>query len=94
MIIETVAPSTSEDANGKTAKQRNAAPRPKKQLPKTKKHDSNSEEDDVIILDADESFKSARLTKHLLHIYYITRGHAWITQRLYSFVFFILLYYL
>ena len=82
MIIETVIPSTREDADGKTAKQRAAAPQQKKQQPKTKKHNSNSEEDDVIILDADEYFKLARLTNHLLHIYYVTRGHAWITQSL------------
>ena len=50
MIVEAVPSPTKEDRNAKTAKDR-TVPQQKKQ-PMTKR-DSNSEEDDVVILDAD-----------------------------------------
>lgn len=60
MIIETVMPHTKEDGSAKTAKDRTVAQRKKQSMPK---HDSNSEEDDVVILDADSI--SCKLARHI-----------------------------
>ena len=68
MIIETVPPHTKDDGNAKTAKERAVAQK-KQPIPK---HDSNSEEDDVVILDADSL--SCKLARHIKNI----GGHTWI----------------
>ena len=84
MIIEAVPPHTKEDGNVKTAKDRAVAQK-KQPIPK---YDSNSEEDDVIILDADSI--SCKLARHIIKFNVqleATHGN----ERDYSFHFFYIL---